>query len=200
MAELLADGKTPLPRLADEEGQAFIHRLTSTENLSLYHNRSLPVDQRMDDYSAMMGGLSTIVQQYVAAANRGVDVHRELAGQMAFMLRSTAAGVDLIDEFLPTVPHDDKYPVRMQGFDRMKSGLSTIFDGAETSLSEKGFYSPEDFSLLLTAMAETLPTIDKVFAPDYRIELRKKLEALRAAFPGEKDTHNLQAMIDELGR
>ena len=199
IAGLLADGKTPLPRLADAEGQAFIRRLTSTDNLSLYRNRSLPIGERLVGFSSLMGGVNAVAKQYLAAVGRGLDVHRELTAEFAFILRAAAVGVDLMKEFLPTVPHDDHYAARMQGVAQFKSGLTTMFAGAEVSLSEKDFYSSEDRSLLLAAMAETLPAINKIFAPDYRVELRRKLEGHRAAFPDDQDARHLQAMIDTLG-
>lgn len=200
VAELLADGKTPLPRLADEEGQAFIRRMTSTENLAFYRNRSLPIGQRLVGFIALLDGVSTVTKRYLAAAGQGADVHRELTAESIFLLRAAAVGVDLMEEFFPTVPRDDQYAARVQGVEQFKSGLTAMFVGAEASLSEQGFYSSEDRSGLLAAMAETLPTVGKIFAADYKVELRRKLEARRAAFPGEQDARNLQAMVDELGR
>ena len=109
-----------------------------------------------------------------------------------------AAGTKLVDEFMPTVPRDDKYPVRVNGLKQMNAGLTEIFAGAVTSLSETSFYTPEDLSLMLDAMAETLPSMKKSFAPDYRIELRKKLEADRATFSRPQDARDIQQMLTDL--
>ena len=198
-AQVLAAGKLPLPRLTDEQGRLFLQRLTSEENFSLYRNRSLPIQQRMEGFFKLMGGANAIAKQYMAAANKGLDVHREIAQQLAFLLHVTAVSVQLIDEFLPTVPKDEQYPVRMAGLKQTYSGLTTAFVGAETSLSETRFYSPDDLTILLNAMSETLPAVKKAFSPDYKIELRKKLESHRSAFPRAEDTQNIQRMIDELG-
>ena len=198
VAQVLAAGRLPLPRLTDEQGRLFLQRLTSKENLSFYRNHSLPIQQRMEGFFKLMGGANAIAKQYMAAANKGLDVHREIAQQLAFLLRATAVTVQLIDEFLPTVPKDEKYPVRMAGLKQTYSGLTTAFVGAETSLSETRFYSPDDLTALLDAMSETLPTVKKVFSPDYKRELRKKLESHRAAFLRAEDTKNIQKMIDEL--
>jgi hypothetical protein len=198
-AGLLAAGKVPLPRLSDETGRLFLQRLTSTENFSFYRNRTLPIEQRLDNLLKLMSGSGTIMKQYATAANKGLDLHREITQQLAFSLRFAAMGVQLIDEFLPTIPKDDKYPVRMDGLKRTNGGLTSIFVGAEMSLSETKFYSPEDLSLLLGAMAETLPVVKKAFPPDYRIELRKKLESRKSAFPRKEDAQSIQRMIDELG-
>ena len=40
VAQMLAAGKLPLPRLTDDQGRLFLQRLTTTENFSLYRNRT----------------------------------------------------------------------------------------------------------------------------------------------------------------
>ena len=197
-AEVLAAGKVQLPHLSDAQGRLLLQRLTATENLSFCRNRTLPLEQRLDGLFKLMGGSNAISKQYMAAANKGANVHTELAQQLAFLLRVAVLGVQLVDEFQPTIPKDEKYAVRMDGLKQIYSGLTTMFAGAETSLSEKKFYSAEDLSLLLTAMAETLPIVKKAFASDYKLELRKKLESRRAAFPQSEDAQKLQRMISEL--
>jgi hypothetical protein len=199
-AEVLASGKVPLPTLATPEGRAFFKRLTSPENLSFAANTSVPISVRMGDFSgSLMTGVKTILMQYLTAANKGARVHTEVAMQMSFMLHLAAAGIKLTDEFIPTIPKDDKYEIRLGGLKKMYGGMTTIFVGAETSLGENTFYSPEDLSLLLQAMSEVLPTMKTAFPPDFGIELRKKLEKRKAAFPGEKDRQILQKMIAEIG-
>ena len=194
-----SSGKVPLPTLADPEGRAFLKRLTSTENLSFARDSHLPINARGDDFGKLMQGSSTIIMQYVTAANKGAKVHTETVMQMCFTLRLAEAGIVLVDEFIPTIAKDDKYEVRLAGLKKMYSGLTSIFVGAETSLGETSFYSPEDLSLLLQAMEEVLPTVRKAFPAGYDLELRKKLEARQAGFPAEKDAANLQKMIAELG-
>ena len=135
----------------------------------------------------------------MAAANKGLKVHTELAQQFAFLLRSSAITVQLLDELIPTFPKDEKLPVRMEGLKGAYSSLTTMYAGAETSLSEKRFYSANDLSLLLDAMAETVPTVKKAFLPDYKIELRKQMELHRAEFPRPQDKQDIQKVIDTLG-
>jgi hypothetical protein len=199
-AEVLSSGKIPLPTLADAEGRAFFKRFTSTENLNFAFDTNLPIAVRLDDFSgSLTTGVKTILMQYLTAANKGVNVHTETALILSFMLRLGAAGIVLVEEFVPTIPKDDKYDVRLGGLKRMNSGLTTVFLGAETSLGETSFYSHEDLSQILQTMVEVLPTFLKVFPGGYRVELRKKLEERGKAFPGEKDAANLQKMLGELG-
>lgn len=117
---------------------------------------------------------------------------------LAFLLRTSAVGLDLTDEFLPTIPKDDKYATRMDGLKTVKSGLTTVFVGAEVSLTESNGFSSKDRSLLLEAMAATLPTLKRAFAPDYRVELQQKLRTDRAKFTDSNDVLRLDAMVREL--
>lgn len=198
-SKVLALGSVQLPMLTDEQGRLFLERLTSTGNFSFHRKRTLPIDNRLPDFLNLMEGANAILKLYLVAANKQLDVHREMALQLAFALRIAAMEVELIEEFLPSIPKDDKYEVRMAGMKRAYGGMTTVFAGAMVSLNEKNFYSTEDLTLLLTTMAETLPVVKKAFPADYKTELRKKLEAQRATFPEAEGVKAIGQMIDELG-
>jgi hypothetical protein len=198
-AQILAAGTLPLPSLSDEQGRLFLKRLTATDNLAFYRNRTLPIEARVESCFKLMEGAGAILKLYGAAANKGQRLNSEITQQTVFMLHLAAVGIQLIDEFMPTVPKDEKYAIRIEGVKKTYAGLTRMFVGAEASLSEKSFYSSENLSDLLTAMAETLPRVEKAFSPDFKVELRKKLESRKAAFPGKRDEENIQRMIDELG-
>lgn len=198
VAEILTSGKVSLPQLSSDEGKSFLKRLTSTENFSLHRNQTLPLGVRMEDTMKVIGGTNQIIKRYAAAAGRGQNVHAEIAQMMAFAIRTAAIAIQLIDEFMLTVPKDDSYEVRLSGLKQMNRGMMQVFTGAEISLSETKFYSPEDLSLLLEAMAEVMPVAKKAFPTDFRLEFRKKLESRQKAFSGEKDTQNLEKLIKEL--
>ena len=199
VSKVLAQGRLPLPRVADETGRRFIQRLTDIENLSLFQNRTLPLQNRMPNFLSLMQAAGAISKQYLAASNQGIEVHEELALQQAFELRVAATGMELMEEFVPTIPKDEKYEVRMAGVKQAISGLTSMYVGAEMSLSETRLYTPADLTVLLKAMAETLPVVQKAFSADYRLELRRKMEAHQAAFPGAEDAKMLQQIIAALG-
>jgi len=154
----------------------------------------------MVDYSSLLEGTGAILKRYLATTTKGQEFHKEIAALMAFMLHTAALGVELADEFVPTIARDEKYAVRMDGIKKMNSGLTTIFVGAENSLAEQKFYSAEDLSLLLKAMSETLPRVKKAFSADYRVELRKKLTSHRTSFKKKEDIQHIDEMLKELSR
>jgi len=195
--EILAAGKVPLPRLADPQGAALLGRMTSTENLSLHLDKSVPLLARLEDFLQIEQGAGKLLSLY-GDAEEG-DYRPELARVAAFVLHSSAQGVDLVEEMMPTLPRDETYATRMEGLKKMNGGMTTIFVAAEQMLAEENGFSAEDLSLLLDAMAGTLPRLKKGFPPDVRIELRKKLEADKARFKKDEDAHRLDQMIGELG-
>ncbi len=197
-ADVIAKGRVPLPRLSDPEGAAILARLLSTENLSLCRNAALPLKMRLPDFAKIIGSTGQIIMVYLkAAGDKQSAPHEELARLMAFMLQVSAQGGELADELLLEIPEDETYATRMNGLKQMRSGLTSVFIGAETSLGETGTYVAADLSIILEAMAATLPQLKKAFAKDVVIELRRKLERDRQRFTGA-DGLRLDAMIREL--
>jgi len=198
LAAALDNGSLTLPRFSSGPDAALLRRLTAVENLTLQRNRTLPIESRLQDFLAMQQAIGTVLNHYLQAANRGEPVHAELAALLSFMLHLSASSANMVDEYLPTIPKDEKYQVRMQGLAKVKEGLTTVFLGAETTLSETRFYTPEDLSQVMAAMAASLPSVDKLFAPDFRAELRRKLAARRNAAKKPEDIANLDKMLAEL--
>lgn len=196
--EVLSAGKVALPRLSDPVGAALLDRFTTTDNFSLHRNLSLPVEARLSDYLSVQKGTSEVLNLYLAAMVRKEKVTSEMARLVGFSLQLSSLGIDLVQEFLPKIPKDESYETRMNGLKQMYSGISTQFQGAEAMLHEASMYSEADRTLVLDAMASTLPVIKKAFSQDYQIELRKKFEDDRKLFQGQ-DLERLQSMIRELG-
>jgi hypothetical protein len=197
-SEILSAGKVALPRLSDPVGAALLDRFTSTSNFALHRNLSLPVEARLSDYLSVQQGTSSVLNLYLAAMVRKEKVTAEMARLVGFSLHVSSLGIDLVQEFLPKIPKDEQYETRMNGLKQMYSGISTQFQGAEAMLHEASIYSESDRSLVLDAMASTLPVVRKAFSQDYQVELRKKFEDDRKLFQGQ-DLERLQSMIRELG-
>jgi hypothetical protein len=197
-AEILTVGKVRLPTFSDLQGTALLLRMTSTDNLSLQRDKSLPLSARLPDFLQVQAGASELAKLYLAASDGG-GYRKEVARITAFLLHSSAQGVNLIAELLPTLPKDETYATRMEGLQEMKDGMTTAFVSTEGMLVEENGFSADDLSRLLDAMASTLPTLKQGFPADVRIELRKKLEADKARFKKDEDTKRLNRMIGELG-
>jgi hypothetical protein len=198
-AEILTAGKVPLPKFADPQGAALLRRATSLDNLALLGDKSLPLTARMDEFIQLQQGAVGLLKLYLVASDAG-GYRQELAGLTALLLHSSARGAELVEEMLPTLPKDETYASRMEGLKEMKEGMTTAFVGTEQMLTPENNFSPEDLSLLLEAMAQTLPHLKTGFPPEVRIEMRKKLEDDKARFKKDEDTRRLDRMLSELGK
>jgi hypothetical protein len=196
----LATTKLSLPHFREKDGRAVLERMTAQENFSFHRNKTLPIEARMLDHVNLVQAMSAISKLYYEAANKGQDVHKEIAAVLAFTLQAAVPGMELVDEFLPTVPRDEKYAVRLDGLKKVKSGLTGMFVGAEASLGETKFYSAQDLSLLLETMAATLPRLKTALSAEYRNELRQKLKAHKLRFEAKGDLQRIDEMLKELGR
>jgi hypothetical protein len=196
---VLSAGSVTLPRFSDRNGAMLLGRITSTDNFSFYQNRSLPIQSRLQDYLTLHKSVNSLAKLYFAnPVSDMTSSSLEISSLLAFLLRTSAVGLNLVDEFIPTIPKDNKYANRMNGLKTLKSGLTTVFAGAEVSLTEKNGFSSKDRSHLLEAMAATLPTLKRAFAPDYRLELQQKLRTDREKFINPNDALLIDAMVREL--
>ena len=197
-AQILSSGKVALPRFSDKDESALLYHLISTNNFRFAQNRSLPLESRMEDLLNLQGAVNTVLKLYMSEMNQGKPVSKEAAHILGFLLRTCEVVLGLVEEFLPKIPKDEKYGVRMDGLKKMKSGLTTVFAGAELTLSETNIYSADDRSVVLGAMADTLPRIKDQFSDSYRIELRGKLKKHRTMFRAG-DRKKIEGMVVELG-
>ncbi len=188
----------PLPRFSSSTGAALLKKITTLENLAFMQSKTLPVESRLQESLTLLPAVNSMAKAYFVAANRGEKVNAEVAALLGFMLRVSSEQARMVDEYVPTIPRDDKYSIRMDGLTRMRSGLTTMFLGAETSLSERQFYTPDDISLLLEAMADTLPSFRSLFASDFLVELHNKLSVHRKNAIRPNDVKSLERMLAAL--
>lgn len=190
-------GKAPLPVLDDPMGKQVFQRLINESNFGIYRNKSLPIGNRLGDYLQMQQSVNSIFKLYMARAGKGRNLHAEQAASAGFSLRVAALGVDLINEFVPTLPKDDTYEYRIQALKEAYGGLTTTFAASESTLGETKAFTAGDLSLILQAMRATLPTLKQAFSEEFKSELEKKLADRKGQFKGE-DLAALDEMIKVL--
>jgi len=193
----IVSGKAPLPKIKDKYGKQIIERLTNPENFALNRNKNLPIHLRINDSTQIQQGLNAIIKLYVQQSRQGKDVHAEMAKLLAFSLRVAALEIELINEFVPTLPKDETYEYRMQALKDTYGGITTIFAGVEGCLDETNFYSKEDLTTILEAMNATLPKLKQAFSPEYHQELRVKFKK-RLKDANTQDGKLLESMISSL--
>jgi hypothetical protein len=131
-------------------------------------------------------------------AQKGAKVNRELTELFVFILHNAAVILTVFDEYAATIPDFDNQPNRVEGRRKMRAGAVTMFSGVEVSLSESYFYTEQDFSRMLQGMADTFPTFNKAFTPEFREEIRLKLNKNKGRFKKAEDIANIDRMLREL--
>ena len=192
----LAQGQLVLPRFASKDSGDLMRRLVAEENLRFQANDSIPVLIRIQDFLKLQASMGEIAKGYIAEAQNGEDVHAELAAVLSFIVRESASGATLISQWVAVMPRDDTYATRMKGLEMVKSGLTKILLGAETSLGES-IYSSADRSLIIDSMADSIEPLKVYLAPDVKAELRRKLVKRRGDGTPE-DVLNLDRLIHAL--
>lgn len=196
---LLAKEKLPLPQATSKDSAKFFERMVNEENLKQLEDKSVVFAVRMQNYFAIQDQANNLLKLYLSAHNEGrVKAPYELVRLMSFLLHLGTIGINLTNEFLPQIPRDESYEVRLEGIKRMRAGLGRIFAGLEQSLSEKNVYGPDDLSLLLQAMKRELPHYLPMFETGFSGVLVKKLQVRAQDFSRPEDTQALQFMIQEL--
>lgn len=195
--EIFSTGKAPLPLMKEGDGEAVLLRICNQSNLSLYRNKQLPIKQRIESYLETQQGLNSIMKLYTAEANAQKDVHVELAMLFGMNLDAAGTGLELFGEFMPTIPKDDKYEIRMGGLKRMNLGLVQIIVGAEQTLSEKKLFSDRDMGVILEATKRNLPFFLPHFSEDFRKEMSSKFQNRSKEFSG-RNAETLSSIVEIL--
>ena len=192
---VLAKGILPLPKLDSEPGRSILRHLVDTQNLSFHRNRNLSIDIRMPDLLDVSQETKKIMLLYFRAAERGEKVEEELAELLVFQLAATAAVIEVVEEFVPTIPRDEMYETRMEGLARMKQGMATVLDGALTSLSERTHYSNGSVARIARGIREYYPQFNRMLSEPTRVEFRRRIDELLAKEknPGVKEELGLLA-------
>lgn len=198
VADLILRKKISLPTLSDHDGAAVFQRLISTDNFSLSYNRTISITQRFPDFLTFQQSYNSILKVYANEANSGADLHKEVALLLAHTLRIIVVSLDLAEEYMPTIAHDEKFEIRMDGMSKMKASLPIAYSGVEESLGERKFYSEDDLSMLLTALGETTPKLKTVFTADFVAEARMRFAKRQKEFRKEQDLLLIDSIIKEL--
>ena len=165
-----------LPRYQSERSGDVFAKLTSTESLKLLTDDQLPIQARGQFVLLEINGCATTMKTYLNAYLGGQVGGAEMVELFGAQLRTIVACFDFYDAFRATLdPGDPTYQVRLQGYDQMRSGVSTVLAGASTTLTERSAYRREDLLRLVDYLREVLPVVLPRLAPNTQAEIVKRL-------------------------
>jgi hypothetical protein len=175
---LAAGEPQQLPRRGSDKSGAVFARLVADDNLSFFRNRSLPLSSRMSESVAYFQSQNDILKTYAGALDRGKVSGDDVIDLLAAELSTVQVVLELVDEFLPTVPRDEKYEARMHGLQTMRQGLATMVSGVLTSFTETQVYGVDARSRLLGRCIETFPHIVPRLTKPSQAEVKHRLADL----------------------
>jgi hypothetical protein len=197
VAELAKTKKIPLPRISDVDGELLLNRFCDIENFNFCRNSSLPISERLNSGQSIQAATNDLLLLYVTAQNSGKDFRKELSRICAFTLHVALLTFEVTEEYLLSVPKDDRWETRMKGLRQMKNGVAITFSGIEQSLSE-GTFDHDGVILVERAMSEVLPKLKIHFSPEFQTEIRLKLQKRSSASKDEAEIGLLNQMVAEL--
>ncbi len=195
VAEAIKTQKVPLPRLTDHDGQKILSRFCATDNLAFNRSKSLPISSRMQDYTAILTSGGAVINLYAAEVVKGVKLNDEFTVLMVFQMELSVLGIELVDEFFPTLQKDEKYETRMRGLQKMRSGMTTVFVGMQHSIAEDDILSSANKSDLLKVMAKTAASFATVFSGEVKAELRVKFQSMKSVLTSEADIASINTIL-----
>lgn len=198
LVQAIDNKKVPLPLLENAEGARVLNHVCSVETLSFYRNKQLPLEFRIADFMLLMSSVTRLTTFYYPEIVPGDAVHEEMAMLISSLLHISAAGIELVAEYMPMIPQDDMYETRMAGLSQFKRGCATTYSGSITSLLEDSIHSDEGRSQILAAMAATSPVFKTVLSEDTQTEMRQRLAAARGQFTGVADRKNMDLLLSHL--
>lgn len=198
LVSLIAEKKVPLPDLKDDSGARVLNRVCSVQNLEYGRDKTLPLAARMQDLLEIQPAVSALGKIYAGQAMTGAKVGNESALIMVFVLDSTSAQIDLVEEFVPSIKHDSGYEYRMKALREMRGGLATVFVGAFSAVSEDKLFSDKNRSDILAGLARNASHFATVLEADVKTEMILKFTKLKEKMKEPKDQASIEAILAAL--
>lgn len=189
-----------LPFYKDPDGRALLDRITSRDNLAPLRDTRQPLAGRLDLASDILDRSGDILQLYVDEMEKKGRGQSEFANLTAFILRGTQEIVLLLGEVRTSQPGSTDAEDARKGLNTMKKDLVTLARSTELTLRTGKNLTPQDRQTLLAAMSDTLPAFAYAFDPEFRTELRTRLQADKRQFRGKEETERLDSMIRTLDK
>jgi hypothetical protein len=182
LAALAAKDPGSLPRFRSERSGEIFARLADVDLLTPLKDRSVPIAKRMPAILEIIEPGNQIFMLYIAARQRNAVADGEVVEMSGYMLRVVVVGVQLNDEFAPTLDRNDAtFMTRLGGLERSKRGMATMLIGTLQIFRDTNSVGPEQRKRLLEYIRETFPPIIVALNPDQRKQILGLVDEAAAA-------------------
>lgn len=195
ISKMGAEHPEQLPHFASlRSGEVFASLCSSTVP-GMFLNTTLPFRSRFDSALQYFNSLNSINKVYLSRLQAGRGTPRDFVELLGGLLRVTHLMLDLLDEFMSTLPSDDpQRNARMQGLDQMRAGMASIVSGCLTTLTEQSIYPAADRLALIGHLQENLPSILPRLSESARLELVTRIKSMAS----DDGLRELRPAIEEL--
>lgn len=195
-ARAFANHKAALPRLADKEGAALVHRMTSPENLRRFQSKSTPAQTRLDNLGGMLTSFAAMTKLYAEQSKLTRSSYpSESIPLAAFSWRLTVAHYEALEDVSLSQPTNASLAEkRRQVGASLTTNLEQLFEVSRETAS----YSEVERSEILDALNETWETVARTLDDQQRAAVLTKVQSLHAAFMSDTNKRYLLHMAEHL--
>jgi hypothetical protein len=199
LMDIVGSGQAPLPTLADPSGKAVFGRMVNVENTALWRAPK-PAGAHMEEMAATLEAVNALLRAYMKEAQRGKPYEGELARLMVYIFTMTSMSIGVADEFIATIPKNDRYETRMAGLRQMQQGSRTVFAAMVQNIAETRFYSKASTLEMAGSVVTHVPSFQRILTDqDRQDHLRGIGRQLDMTTDGEVKSA-LMAMRDAIGK
>lgn len=185
-----------LPRYQSPRSGEVFARLAADENLTIYRDRSLAIEERLPDALTYLQAGNEVFALFLGAFDKDSVGDNEVVDLADAQFRATVVITALVKELLPALDKNDPtYVERLKGLKTMKSGLATMVEGVLEMLVDSDL-GPSARTRMLGQLQQTLPSIIPELRAADQLETLRLLRALLK----DPDMQNLKPQMQELLR
>lgn len=198
--KLVTSKTIKLPKYSDPEGASILARITSLKNLDQYRIKSVPLDSRFRGCSGILQGCNPFMYGYLSGGPQFLRENRkEASSLMAFVLHATCLALDIAEEMKQAIPGGPNHEEQLKQFTiqmaKMNAGFTKTVVSLEVTISNQAPFDDENISVLLEALASTMPRLSKILPDSTRQHLLAKYQNDKILFSKLDDLQNINKII-----
>lgn len=191
---LLISGKVPLPQPSDSDGAKLLSRLCSEENLLFCTDKNATLGSRFGRIRGILMVLAEVQKHILNITDKERRVGPVFAMTTAFSLRVQMQAIRLSKEYQGEAQGEMK-----QWIAKFYTACGAMMARSHKILATDGFSSPEHYSLLLSAIADSAPDFASIMSANQRRDAAKSFQAVRAKFASTQDMKAIDEIVSALG-
>jgi hypothetical protein len=165
---------TQLPRFGSPASGLMFARMVSLDNLSLYNNKTVALDLRLQERGAILTNLGLLIGLYASVSTAEKVFDAELIELTRLTLETCVDVPQMLDKAMASASPE----IRQKSQLELAGGFAQIVNGCLTSLTEKQLYRTANLIRLAQTLERTLPAIIPFLPPGTQQEIPVRLKQI----------------------